>query len=436
MRRRNALTREETDEQRYTEEVMQIRSLNRRSAVIAASAVVLAAICSTPVAVQAQQKNVKIAVIVPLSGPWARQGTLVKYGAETAVNEINAAGGIKALGGAKLELVAIDAGDSAEKAKNAAQRLVAQEPDVVGGMGAWLSTFTLAVTEVTERAQIPWLTLSYSDTITDRGFKYVFQSSPTAGLQSTEAVPTILNLGKTATGKAPATAGIIGDNTASPVSFLKPMREGVLVKMGIKIVMDETFTPPLSDATPLMQKVRSTRPEFLLFISSTISDLKLGLEKLNEFRIAKGAVPIIANGAHMGAPEVLKNVPADLIEGVFFIVANWELKGQDRISDLYKKQSGEPWITQDGLAGYGHTWIIKEALERAGVADKVKVSEEIHKLDLKTGPAADAFPGGVKFDAAGHRLNAPVVIVQWQNGRPLTVSPVDRAMAQPKWPKN
>ena len=415
---------------------MQIRSLNRRSAVIAASAVVLAAICSTPVAVQAQQKNVKIAVIVPLSGPWARQGTLVKYGAETAVNEINAAGGIKALGGAKLELVAIDAGDLAEKAKNAAQRLVAQEPDVVGGMGAWLSTFTLAVTEVTERAQIPWLTLSYSDTITDRGFKYVFQSSPTAGLQSTEAVPTILNLGKTATGKAPATAGIIGDNTASPVSFLKPMREGVLAKMGIKIVMDETFTPPLSDATPLMQKVRSTRPEFLLFISSTISDLKLGLEKLNEFRLAKGAVPIIANGAHMGAPEVLKNVPADLIEGVFFIVANWELKGQDRISDLYKKQSGEPWITQDGLAGYGHTWIIKEALERAGVADKVKVSEEIHKLDLKTGPAADAFPGGVKFDAAGHRLNAPVVIVQWQNGRPLTVSPVDRAMAQPKWPKN
>ena len=171
---------------------MQIQSLSRRSAVIAASAVALAAICSAPVAVQAQQKNVKIAVIVPLSGPWARQGTLVKYGAETAVNEINAAGGIKALGGAKLELVAIDAGDSAEKAKNAAQRLVAQEPDVVGGMGAWLSTFTLAVTEVTERAQIPWLTLSYSDTITDRGFKYVFQSSPTAGLQSTEAVPTIL----------------------------------------------------------------------------------------------------------------------------------------------------------------------------------------------------------------------------------------------------
>ena len=313
---------------------------------------------------------------------------------------------------------------------------MAQEPDVVGGLGSWLSTFTLAVTEVTERAQIPWLTLSYSDMITDRGFKYVFQSSPTAGWQSTSAVPTILELGKAATGKAPTTAGIIGDNTASPVSFLKPMREGGLQKLGVKTVLDETYTPPLSDATPLIQKVRSSRPEFLLFISTTISDLKLGLEKLNEFRLAKGAVPIIANGAHMGAPEVLKNVPADLIEGLFFIVANWELKGQERIADLYKKQSGEPWITQDGLAGYGHTWILKEALERAGVADKVKVNEEIHKLDLKTGQAADSFPGGVKFDAAGRRVGAPVVIVQWQNGRPLTVYPIDRALATAKWPKS
>ena len=385
---------------------------------------------------RAQPKPIKVAVIAPLSGPWARQGTLVKWGADTAIAEINELGGIKSMGGAKLELVAIDAGNSAEKAKNAAQRLVAQEPDVVGGCGAWLSTFTLAVTEVTERAQIPWLTLSYADSITDRGFKYVYQSSMPAGLQPGAAMPTILELAKAATGKAPATAGIIGDNTASPVAFLKPMREGGMAKLGIKILMDETYTPPLSDATPLIQKVRSTRPDFLMFISTTISDLKLGLEKMNEFRLAKGVVPVIANGAHMGAPEVLKNVPADLIEGLMFIVANWELKGQDKISDRFKKVSGEPWITQDGLAGYGHTWIIKEGLEKAGVADKVKVNDEIKKLDLKTGQAADAFPGGVKFDEKGRRVGAPVCIVQWQDGKPKTVFPTDRAMATARWPKS
>jgi branched-chain amino acid transport system substrate-binding protein len=384
---------------------------------------------------RAQPKPVKVAVIAPLSGPWARQGTLVKWGAETAINEINATGGIKSMGGAKLELVQIDAGDSAEKAKNAAQRLVAQEPDVVGGTGAWLSTFTLAVTEVTERAQIPWLTLSYADSITGRGFKYVYQSSMPAGKQPEASLPTIIELAKSATGKAPATAGIIGDNTASPVAFLKPMREGGLQKLGIKLLMDETFTPPLSDATPLMQKVRSTRPEFLVYVTTTISDVKLGLEKLNEFRLGKGAIPIIANGAHMGAPEVLKNVSADLIEGLMFIVANWGMKGHEEIEAMFKKQSGEPWITQDGLAGYGHTWILKEALERAGVADKVKVNDEIRKLDLKTGRAADTFPGGVKFDEAGRRSGAPVCIVQWQDGKPLTVFPTERAVAKARWPK-
>ena len=80
----------------------------------------------------------------------------------------------------KLKLVEYDTQDSAEKAKDAAQRMIAQEPDLVGGFGCWLSTFTLAATEVTERAELPWLTLSYSDLITGRGFKYVFQSSPTA----------------------------------------------------------------------------------------------------------------------------------------------------------------------------------------------------------------------------------------------------------------
>ena len=139
-------------------------------------------------------KEVKIALVVPLSGPWARQGILEQMGAEMAIEDVNKAGGIKALGGAKLKLVLYDTGDTAEKAKNAAQRLVAQEPDVVGGIGCWLSSFTLAVTEVTERAELPWLTLSYSDLITGRGFKYVFQTSPTAEAQATALLPRVVDL--------------------------------------------------------------------------------------------------------------------------------------------------------------------------------------------------------------------------------------------------
>ena len=96
--------------------------------------------------------EVKIAMLVPLSGPWARSGLLEQMGARMAIDEVNAAGGIKALGGAKLKLMEFDCGDFAEKSKDAAQRMIAQEPDLAGGFGCWNSGFTLAATEVTERA--------------------------------------------------------------------------------------------------------------------------------------------------------------------------------------------------------------------------------------------------------------------------------------------
>src|SRR6266850_2458700 len=57
---------------------------------------------------RAQAKPLKLALIAPLSGPWARQGQLMRMGAEMALEEINGQGGIKALGGAKLELVVAD----------------------------------------------------------------------------------------------------------------------------------------------------------------------------------------------------------------------------------------------------------------------------------------------------------------------------------------
>src|ERR1700744_2517357 len=153
--------------------------------------------------------EVKIAMLMPLSGPWARQGILEQMGARLAVEDVNNAGGIKSMGGAKLKLVEYDTQDSAEKAKDGAQRMVAQEPDLVGGFGCWLSTFPLAATEVTERAELPWLTLSYSDLIPGRGFKYVFQSSPTADRQAEEELPMIMDLAQKASGEKPTKVAFI-----------------------------------------------------------------------------------------------------------------------------------------------------------------------------------------------------------------------------------
>jgi len=378
-------------------------------------------------------KEVEIAMLVPLSGPWARQGILEKMGAELAIEDVNNAGGIKALGGAKLKLLELDTQDSAEKAKDAAQRMLAQNPNLVGGFGCWLSTFTLAVTEVTERAQLPWLTLSYSDLITGRGYKYVFQSSPTADQQSQDMVPVIMALAQKASGKRPTKVGLIGDNTAASVSFMKPIRDHVLTDQKLAAVVDQTYTPPLTDATTLVQPVRSARPDFVLLTSTNVPDDKLLLDKFSEFNLPPTKMPLIGNGGHWAVPELLKVAGPDEVEGVLVGLANWPGKDAADISARFVKRTGEPWFGHDSIFAYAHVMILKEALERAGAADRIKVNEALHALDMTTGPAL-LFPGGhLQYDERGRRIGAKMVMVQWQNAKPVTVYPPEVASAEAKW---
>src|SRR3954469_15769401 len=132
-------------------------SVTRRTILSGAAAMGLSTVARAQ-----QPAEVKVGLIVPLSGIYTRPGQVMRMGAEMGIEHINAQGGIKSLGGAKMKLVVIDCGDTTEKAKNAAQRMVAQETDLVAATGAYLSSFTLAVTEVTERAELPVLTLSSS----------------------------------------------------------------------------------------------------------------------------------------------------------------------------------------------------------------------------------------------------------------------------------
>ncbi len=350
-------------------------SLTRRGVLSGAAAMGLSTV------VRAQQPaEVKVGLIVPLSGIYTRPGQVMRMGAEMGIEHINAQGGIKALGGAKLKLVVIDCGDTTEKAKNAAQRMVAQETDLVAATGAYLSSFTLAVTEVTERAELPMLTLSYSDLLTERGFKYIFQTAAPASRQSELGLPELMKLAEAASGKRPKTVAMLMDNTATSVAAAKALEEKLLAQEGLQLIVEQVWTPPLSDATPLIQKVRSARPDLLLFMPN-----------------------------------------------------DWGSKGHEDLIAELKAKYKEPWMTQNVISTYGDMWLMKDALEKAGKADRLAVAEAFRAMD---GGPSKYYPGGqLKFDEKGRRVGAGVVIVQWQSGVPVTVYPPDLALAEPFWPK-
>src|SRR5690606_12222719 len=121
-------------------------------------------------------------------------------------------------GGAPIEVEVKDAGPTVETAVSAARELLGSAEKPSGGIGAWLSSFTLGVTEVSERRSVPWLTISSSDKVTSRGFQYLYQTVPPSSVWADKALVHLDELGKKQ-GCPIVKVAIVGDNTAASTTF-------------------------------------------------------------------------------------------------------------------------------------------------------------------------------------------------------------------------
>ena len=64
------------------------------------------------------------------------------------------------------------------------------------------------------------------------------------------------------------------------------------------------------------------------------------LEKLDEFKLSKGRLPLVGNGSPLGTPELKNIIGADLLEGLLFSVADWPFKGDEEMVERFKKRMG------------------------------------------------------------------------------------------------
>ena len=97
--------------------------------------------------------DITIGSVHPLTGGLAGVGGLMNDGAKLAVEDINAAGGIKSQGGAKLKLAEGDSQGKAEVGQSEAQRLISD--GAVALVGTYQSDVTQNVAAVAERAKVP-----------------------------------------------------------------------------------------------------------------------------------------------------------------------------------------------------------------------------------------------------------------------------------------
>jgi len=141
---------------------------------------IAAALCAACTA-NAQTNVIKIGVNQPLTGVVAASGNFVTNGAKIAADAINAKGGVN---GMKIELVIEDSKSNPTEAANAAEKLIVRDKVPVI-MGAWSSTYTLAVMPKLMEYKVPMLVeTSSADKITQLGNPYVFRISPTSGMEA------------------------------------------------------------------------------------------------------------------------------------------------------------------------------------------------------------------------------------------------------------
>src|SRR5512144_1924318 len=170
-------------------------SLDRRTLLKTIGATV--GVVSFPAVLRAQAPSVKIGVIHPVTGPLAEPGQACRLGAQMAADAINASGGIKSLGGAKLELIPGDTQTKPDVGRTEAERVINQGAQVL--MGSFDSGSTAAMVPVAQQRRVPFLVdIAAADPITanvakavkegQQKVQYVYRNFPTGSSFGRKAV--------------------------------------------------------------------------------------------------------------------------------------------------------------------------------------------------------------------------------------------------------
>lgn len=368
------------------------------------------------------QKAVKLGVIMPLSGPNAAFGNTSLNGIKLAVEEFNAKGGVKSLGGAKIELVVADI-PQPNAAAAATQRLISQER-VSGIIGAFVSSITIAASEVTERAGVPLITFAFADEITGRGYKNIFQVSPKGAVVGRAQFDYALALSKQA-GEAVSKVAILYEDTAYGTAQARGLREGAKAA-GVEVVIDEAYPLGITDATPLVNKLRTSGAQ-LIFPVSYLNDSLLIIRTMRQQNIA---TPTVGGAAGYVIPDFKKGL-GQYAENVLSIsTANYDLA--PAIGDRYKAKYGA-FMPHDALIFGAATEAMMHAVDQAKSDDPVKVRDALAKIKYCDGIAKGIPAGCVQFDQTGAAVGAFPVMVQWRGNDLVTVYPTSVAKGKVVW---
>src|SRR4030067_408484 len=382
-------------------------------------------------------EEIVIGSVLPLTGTMASIGGYCKNGQDLAVADINAAGGIQSLGGAKLKLVEGDLQSDPTLAVTETERII-KTYNPVALIGAYSSSLALPVPTVTESHKVPYIAaIAQSINLTNRGYQYVWRQAVNATKSGALPGQFITDM-ESRTGTTVETAALVYDNVAT----FAVQRLGIinsLNQMGINIVVDEQFTTGVSDFTPVVTKIKVANPDIL--VSTCYTDDAILLARTIS-QMGVHLMAYITGGAGYQEPDFFKS--AGSASDYVFIQMGWardlNLPGLANVVERYEAKYNVIMNEHAGMS-YSGVWILKEVLELSGTLhpdnplDPDSIRDAFLKIDITSGLGAMTPGGDVKFNTQGDNIYATQVFMQWMNGTQITVWPFKVAAADPVWPR-
>ena len=386
---------------------------------------VIPILCSSPIGAK-EGDVIKIGTLLPTTGALSPLGINAKNGCDLAAMEINEAGGIKSLRGAKIKIIHGDSEGKGDTGISVTERLIKQE-GVIACLSGPQSGVTFATTQISEKYQIPHIvTGSVADEITRRGFKYVFRTLPDATGWSLAQIDIINYMRKK--GHKIQNIAFLYEDTLWGQGQAKVWREK---KGDLNIVGDLRYPHGTSDLSVTIAKLKAAKPDVVL-ACSYVSDAILMTKTM--FELDFNCQAFLTAGAGQEDPLFYQNVK-ELSENIIIVslysedLKNPQVKKTTRKYEKIFNQS----MASHSSGAYAGIYVIADALERAASADPKKVRDALAKTNLCSGPALILPVNCIKFDETGQIYMTPPQI-QWIGGKKLPVFPPEMAVREPVWP--
>ncbi|SIT31341.1 branched-chain amino acid ABC transporter substrate-binding protein [Achromobacter sp. MFA1 R4] len=348
----------------------------------------------------AHAQTIKIGVVGPTTGAVTQYGDMVREGVDTAVERINAAGGVN---GKKLETVVIDDGCEPKQGPVAANRVVNSKIGFV--VGHVCSGATIAAADIYNNEGVVMITPSAtSPALTDgKNYEFIFRTIGRDDQQGPAAAKFILEKIK------PKKVAVLHDKQSYGQGIATAVKND-LEKGGVTVAVFEGINAGDSDYSAVITKLKSQGVDFVYY-GGYHPEMGLLLRQSAEQGVkAKWMGP-----EGTGNPDI-NAIAGDAVEGMLLTLPadfTQNAANADIVKAFEAKKRNAGGAFQ--MTAYTATQLIADGIKGAGSDDPTKVAKYLHSNTFDT-PI-----GKVSWNKQGDLTNFQFDVFTWHKDGSKTV---------------